>query len=303
MLNAKTWTSCSRRSTRSSPRRTSSSRCPTRRRRAAAAQAHDRRAARAAARAERGAAGRARRASPSTASSSGRARSARRSLDAAGRAHDRLGDRRGAGVRVDSRGRRPHPPDRRGRRARHVQPSPRGAARRRRPARIHVPLQALPQARASFEIHNSPLTENAAVGFEYGYNVQAPARLVIWEAQYGDFINGAQVMIDEFVVSARAKWGQAAVARAAAAARARRPGARSRERAARALPAAGRRHQHARSPTARPPRSTSTCCAARRRCSLTDPLPLDRADAEEPAAASARRVDAARAGRRAVRSR
>jgi 2-oxoglutarate dehydrogenase E1 component len=73
--------------------------------------------------------------------------------------------------------------------------------------RVHAPLQALPQAKAAFEIHNSPLTENAVIGFEYGYNIQEPSRLVIWEAQYGDFINGAQVMIDEFVVSARGKWG------------------------------------------------------------------------------------------------
>jgi 2-oxoglutarate dehydrogenase E1 component len=73
---------------------------------------------------------------------------------------------------------------------------------------VHVALQAFPQARAAFEIHNSPLSENAALGFEYGYNVQEPSRLVVWEAQYGDFINGAQAIIDEFVVSARAKWGQ-----------------------------------------------------------------------------------------------
>jgi 2-oxoglutarate dehydrogenase E1 component len=73
---------------------------------------------------------------------------------------------------------------------------------------VHVPLQSLPQARASFEIHNSPLSENAALGFEYGYNVQEPSRLVIWEAQYGDFVNGAQVIIDEFLTSARVKWGQ-----------------------------------------------------------------------------------------------
>ena len=73
--------------------------------------------------------------------------------------------------------------------------------------RKFIPLQSLPQARASFEIHNSPLTENAAVGFEYGYSLQEPGRLVIWEAQYGDFIGGAQTMIDEFLVSARAKWG------------------------------------------------------------------------------------------------
>ena len=71
----------------------------------------------------------------------------------------------------------------------------------------HIPLQALPQARAAFEIRNSPLTESATVGFEFGYNVQEPGRLVVWEAQYGDFINGAQVIIDEFLTSGRAKWG------------------------------------------------------------------------------------------------
>jgi 2-oxoglutarate dehydrogenase E1 component len=70
-----------------------------------------------------------------------------------------------------------------------------------------IPLQEFPQAHAAFEIHNSPLSENAAVGFEFGYNVQEPGRLVIWEAQYGDFINGAQVVLDQFVTSGRAKWG------------------------------------------------------------------------------------------------
>jgi 2-oxoglutarate dehydrogenase E1 component len=72
----------------------------------------------------------------------------------------------------------------------------------------YVPLQSIPQATASFEICNSPLSELAAVGFEFGYNVQEPGRLVVWEGQYGDFINGAQIIIDEFVTSARAKWGQ-----------------------------------------------------------------------------------------------
>ena len=70
-----------------------------------------------------------------------------------------------------------------------------------------VPLQSFAQAAAAFEIHNSPLSENAAIGFEFGYNVQEPNRLVIWEAQYGDFINGAQTILDEFVTSGRAKWG------------------------------------------------------------------------------------------------
>lgn len=70
-----------------------------------------------------------------------------------------------------------------------------------------TPLQSFPQAAAAFEIHNSPLSENATIGFEFGYNVQEPNRLVIWEGQYGDFINGAQTILDEFVTSARAKWG------------------------------------------------------------------------------------------------
>ncbi|MCC7161789.1 MAG: 2-oxoglutarate dehydrogenase E1 component [Anaerolineae bacterium] len=71
-----------------------------------------------------------------------------------------------------------------------------------------TPLQTLSQTQAAFEAHDSPLTESATIGFEYGYNVQKPERLVLWEAQYGDFINEAQAIIDEFIVSARAKWGQ-----------------------------------------------------------------------------------------------
>jgi 2-oxoglutarate dehydrogenase E1 component len=70
-----------------------------------------------------------------------------------------------------------------------------------------IPLQNIPQAQASFEVLNSPLSEAGAIGFEIGYNVQSPERLVIWEAQYGDFVNNAQGVIDEFLVSARAKWG------------------------------------------------------------------------------------------------
>jgi 2-oxoglutarate dehydrogenase E1 component len=73
----------------------------------------------------------------------------------------------------------------------------------------HVPLQTLPQARAAFEIHNSALSELAVVGFELGYNLQEPSRMVLWEAQYGDFINGAQTILDEYLMSGRAKWGMA----------------------------------------------------------------------------------------------
>ena len=73
--------------------------------------------------------------------------------------------------------------------------------------KVFIPLQDFAQAKASFEIHNSALSENAVIGFEFGYNIQEPGRLIIWEAQYGDFINGAQVMLDQFVTSGRAKWG------------------------------------------------------------------------------------------------
>jgi 2-oxoglutarate dehydrogenase E1 component len=71
-----------------------------------------------------------------------------------------------------------------------------------------IPLQTLPEAKASFAVYNSPLSENAAVGFEYGYTIHAPEALVLWEAQFGDFVNGAQVIIDQFLVAARAKWQQ-----------------------------------------------------------------------------------------------
>ncbi len=73
----------------------------------------------------------------------------------------------------------------------------------------HTPLQTLPQAKAAFEIHNSALSELAVIGFELGYNLQEPKRLVVWEAQYGDFINGAQTVLDEYLMSGRAKWGMA----------------------------------------------------------------------------------------------
>jgi 2-oxoglutarate dehydrogenase E1 component len=72
----------------------------------------------------------------------------------------------------------------------------------------HTPIKHIPAAQAPFELHNSPLSEQAALGFEYGYSVQAPEALVLWEAQFGDFVNGAQVIIDQFITSGMAKWGQ-----------------------------------------------------------------------------------------------
>jgi multifunctional 2-oxoglutarate metabolism enzyme len=70
------------------------------------------------------------------------------------------------------------------------------------------PIQSLPEALAPLELHNSPLSELACMGFEYGYSQEAPETLVLWEAQFGDFVNSAQVIVDQFIVSALAKWGQ-----------------------------------------------------------------------------------------------
>jgi 2-oxoglutarate decarboxylase len=70
------------------------------------------------------------------------------------------------------------------------------------------PIQSLPEALAPLELHNSPLSELACMGFEYGYSQEAPETLVLWEAQFGDFVNSAQVIIDQFIVSGLAKWGQ-----------------------------------------------------------------------------------------------
>ncbi len=71
----------------------------------------------------------------------------------------------------------------------------------------YTPLQHLPGALAPLELHNSPLSELATLGFEYGYSAAAPEALVVWEAQFGDFINSAQVIVDQFIASGLSKWG------------------------------------------------------------------------------------------------
>jgi 2-oxoglutarate dehydrogenase E1 component len=72
---------------------------------------------------------------------------------------------------------------------------------------VTAPIRNLPGALAPIELHNSPLSELATLGFEYGYSVAAPESLVLWEAQFGDFVNAAQVIVDQFISSGLAKWG------------------------------------------------------------------------------------------------
>ena len=74
--------------------------------------------------------------------------------------------------------------------------------------RLHVPLQHLSPDQARFEVWDSSLSEFAVMGFEFGYSVGDPLTLVLWEAQFGDFANGAQIMIDQFISTAETKWGQ-----------------------------------------------------------------------------------------------
>lgn len=74
--------------------------------------------------------------------------------------------------------------------------------------KVFAPLHQLEDAKASFGVYNSPLSEASVLGYEYGYNVFAPETFVIWEAQYGDFANAAQVIFDQFISAGRAKWTQ-----------------------------------------------------------------------------------------------
>ena len=108
---------------------------------------------------------------------------------------------------------------------------------------VHLPLAAMAHAGAFFEVYDSMLSEAAVLGFEYGFSRDYPEALVLWEAQFGDFANGAQIVIDQFLAAAEDKWQLLSGSGAAAAARLRRPGPRALLGAHRALPAARRRRQ------------------------------------------------------------
>ena len=73
---------------------------------------------------------------------------------------------------------------------------------------LYIPLQHLAPDQARFEVWDSHLSEYAVMGFEFGYSIGDPLSLVLWEAQFGDFVNGAQIMVDQFITTAEQKWGQ-----------------------------------------------------------------------------------------------
>ena len=121
---------------------------------------------------------------------------------------DRLGHRRDPGPRIAAARRPDRSAHRSGQPAGHLRPALR---RRRGPGKTGeswVPLKHLDEDQGKFHVFDSLLSEFAAMGFEYGYSVASPEALVLWEAQFGDFANGAQTIIDEFITSGQAKWTQ-----------------------------------------------------------------------------------------------
>ena len=161
----------------------------------------------------------------------------------------------------------------------------------------YTPLRAFNSPAAKFHVYDSLLSEYAAVGFEYGYSVARPDALVCWEAQFGDFVNGAQTIVDEFISSGEQKWGQRSERGAAAAARLRGPGPRPLLGPDRAVPLAVRAGQHDRGDAEHPGQLLPPAALAG---AVLAVQAADRGHAQVDAAAEGRHLAGGRLHRRLV---